>query len=186
MTYTELYPQLFDGIMTIFADGYPVDYKLFFGDISPQSLNTWIKNKYGCRIMLKQLNEGNKDVFIKSIIALNLDSWREIANLLNERYELINPVVTHETTETITHTETDNQSGTTAEKAYNDNVFTNDNKSEKNIERAKTESNNRLEVTTGNKDNKTEVIKKEIELRKENLKKTIIFAIINEISINII
>ena len=103
-------------------------------------------------------------------------------------YDVLTPVTGQiERTETVTLQESTDNTETDANKAFNDTEFSDSDRKTANDARNRTESRKTTENSKGmgaNKSFSTE-IEKELRLRRDNWKKSIIFALVNEITTSI-
>ena len=172
----------------IFKPIFPTLYLSIFGDDDPQIIDRYLSSKYGKRTLFDAItNENAKDI-VTSIITLKLTEWQKQVQAFNKEYDVLNPVSSKETvTYNNTVEETGNNNTVDLSKTFNDGDFDNDTKQQRDT------TGNRHE--TGTKTNTkssipsripvSEIIQKEINLRKNNFKTQVVMEIVKELTVDI-
>lgn len=172
---------------TIFSTEFATAYKTIFGDVLPQSMDVYVLKTFGEKTLIDYLTTDNYKDVVNSVIALNVDGWTKQAELMQTDYDVLNPTTTTTTETTDTGaTGTETGESVTSNKVYNDNDFNQNSKDNDNrqTERKETKSVERVAKGLGNSDFST-AIQKEINFRLQNWRKSITFALINEITTEI-
>ena len=188
MKYNELFTKGNGIFATVFKTEYPTEYAAIFGDTDPTKLDAYALLMYGSKTVASSITSENAKDIVSAVIAVNVQGWaREAAAMLAE-YDVLTPVTGQiERTETITLQESTDNTETDADKAFNDTEFSDSDRKTANDARNRTESRKTTETSKGtgaNKSFSTE-IEKELRLRRDNWKKSIIFALVNEITTSI-
>ena len=185
MTIIDLYPDPKHGLFTeVFKANYPTEYAAIFGNLDSVGLDTLVLLNYSERECINTITQTNANEYIKNIIALSVSNWVRVASAYNAQYDVLNPVQQQTTREDKT-TESANNSNTnvSSNKPYNETDFvdydkdiaTNDNTRTNNV------TSTQKVVGLGSK-SPTDELTKEIEFNLQNWRKSIIFAIINDIT----
>lgn len=187
MTYSEIFTG--NGIFAnVFKTDYPTEYEQIFGDTPAETLDTYALLNFGTRQVVQAVTADTYKDIVSSVIAVNVDGWTRQAQAMTAEYDVTNPTAQDRTTtEQITTNETGNGTDTSADVAFNDADFTDRDKKTTQDEKNRTEERTTTEKTSGvgtGKSISTE-IQKEMTLRRDNWKKSIIFAIVNEITISV-
>lgn len=187
MTYSEIFTG--NGLFAnVFKTDYPTEYEQIFGDTPAEKLDTYALLNYGTREVVQAVTKDTADAIVSSVIAVNIDGWVRQAQAMTAEYDVTTPTAQDRViTEQVTTNETGNGTDTGADVAFNEVDFTERDKKTTQDEKNRTEERTTTEKTSGvgtGKSIPTE-IEKEMRLRRDNWKKSIIFAIVNEITINI-
>lgn len=187
MTYSELF--LGRGIFnTVFYTDYPTQYAEIFGDTPATRLDAYAVLHFGDRETVVSINEDNYKDIVSSVIAVNLDSWIKQAKAMQAEYDVTKPTVQDRTlTEQTTTNETGNGTDTTSDVAFNETDFSDRDKSTKQDETNRTEEKTTTEKISGVGSGKSisSEIEKELALRRDIWRKNIIFALVNELTLDI-
>ena len=176
------------GFFPVMENAYPDTYKALFGPIDPMILDTNVCLMYGGRDLVSSFTNDTAVSIVKSVIIVNADSWVKQANALNIDYDLLQPVTGKQVTtisESVdeTNTGTDTKQSTT----FNDSTFGDDERNEQtgtgNRKAEKTQSIENSGIGSGK--TISEIISKEIELRKKSLQKQVINDLLNELILSI-
>lgn len=175
-----------DVFMQSFAD----EYKQIFGTKIPQTYDVVVSLCYGDRPVTTKVSEMNTDDFkqaLTGIITLNVDNWVRAAKTMVTDYDVIKPVVRETTrTETGNENESNDDVSTGSQKAFDDDKFTDDTKDTANNTRERKHDVTVKETVTGTGTNDfSENVEKEMRLRLDNWRKSIIFAIVSQITLDI-
>lgn len=188
MKYKELFTTERAIFATIFAPDFPEQYKAIFGETIPQVYDVTAILTCGNKTLLDSITPDSYKEIVTAVITVNVESWVKAANAMLAEYDAIKPVKRSVTrTEQGSENETATDSTTDSRKAFNDTDFSPDSKGQSDTE--KTRSNNRdiTETVVGIGEGKdiTEQLRKEFAFRLDKWRKSIIFALINEITTNI-
>ena len=189
MTYKELFGTAGNGIFaSIFYADYPTQYAAIFGDTPAEKLALYSLTNFGQRTVIDAVTADTAHDIVSSVIAVNVQGWEKQAAAMLADYDVTNP--TGETitrTESTTETETGNGTDTASNVPFNDNDFTDVDKQTQQETKNGTRETETTEKRTGIGANKnfSEAIAKEMELRRDNWRKNIIFAVVNEITLSI-
>lgn len=171
----------------VFQPTFADDYKVIFGNTIPQTLDIVISLCYGDKPVTTKVSEMSADDFkqaVQGIIALNVDGWKRAAKTMVTDYDVVKPVIRETTrTETGDENETNNDVTTGSQKAFNDTEFSDDTKDTANNTRERKSNNTVTETVTGTGSrNISDTVEKEMQIRLDNWRKNIIFAIVREIT----
>ena len=185
MKYRELFKTGNGIFKAVFYEEYPTEYAAIFGNIEPTKLDAYTLLRFGEKTIVNSINEENAKDVVSAVIAINLQGWeREAATMLAE-YDVLTPLTGEvERTETVTLQESKDNTETGANKAFNDTEFSDSDQKTANDERTKTESRKTTETSKGiggSKSIATEIAK-EMQLRRDNWRKNIIFALVGELT----
>lgn len=172
---------------TIFSTEFATAYKTIFGDVLPQSMDVYVLKTFGEKTLINYLTPDNYKDVVNSVIALNVDGWTKQAELMQKEFDILNPTISETTTtENTGATQTDTGESIASNKVYNDTDFNQNSKDNDNrqTERKETKSVSSVTKGLGNTD-VISAIKKEISFRLQNWRKSITFALINEITTEI-
>ena len=176
------------GFFPVMENAYPDTYKALFGTIDPTLLDTRVNILYGARELIAEFTDKTAANIVKSVIVVNADSWVKQADALNEVYDVLQPVTSKQvmtTSESVdeTNTGTDTKQSTT----FNDSTFGDDERNEQtgtgNRKAEKTQSIENSGIGSGTAI--SDIIKKEINLRKISLQKQVINDLLNELILSI-
>lgn len=175
---------------TVFKPNYPVQYAAIFGDVDPNVMDGYVTYMYGDKTLIAKITTETAASVVNSVISLQVDNWVKQAKAFTAEYDVTKPILSQtDSKKTVTIDETTGTNKKDADKAFNDTAFTENNEttSDTNKNRTETTSDNVSLTGLGTSSSKsisTEIIK-EIELRRDNWKKSVIFAIVNEITSSI-
>lgn len=188
MKYSELFTKDNGIFATVFKTEYPTEYAAIFGDTDPTKLDAYALLMYGGKTVASNITSDNASDVVSAVIAVNVQGWeRESAAMLAD-YDVLTPVTgSVERTETVTLQESTDNTETGANKAFNDTDFSDSDRKTANDERNRTESRKTTETSKGtgaSKSISTEIAK-ELQLRRDNWRKNIIFALVRELTTSI-
>lgn len=188
MKYSELFTKGNGIFATVFKTEYPTEYAAIFGDTDPTKLDAYALLQFGGKTVVNSINAENASDVVSAVIAVNVQGWeREAAAMLAE-YDVLTPVTGEiERTETVTLQESTDNTETGANKAFNDTDFSDSDRKTANDERNRTESRKTTETSKGTGASKSisSEIAKELQLRRDNWRKNIIFALVRELTTSI-
>ena len=172
----------------IFAPLFPVLYKSIFGDDDPKVIDIDLRFKYGNRTLVDAVTNETATDIVKSIITVKFDEWQKQIQVFNNEYDVLNPV-TSKTTETTNNTvdETGNNNTIDSSVTFNDGDFGNDTKQQRDSTGNRQEKGTKTVVKNGVPSSvpTSEIIQKEMNLRKTNFKTQVVTEIAKEISLDI-
>lgn len=184
MKYSELFTKDNGIFATVFKTEYPTEYAAIFGDTDPTKLDAYALLMYGGKTVVSSITS---DV-VSAVIAVNVQGWEREAAAMLADYDVLTPVTgSVERTETVTLQESTDNTETGANKAFNDTDFSDSDRKTANDERNRTEERQTTETSKGtgaSKSISTEIAK-ELQLRRDNWRKNIIFALVRELTTSI-
>ena len=182
--YADIYGS--NGIAAIFAENFANDFANFFGE-NTAAVDAFILHKYGDKWLSYKITETNAAAVIVAIITVNLQAWQKIYAALTASYNAAQSVNETKTKSgTIERENTDTNTATNSEKAFNDATFVGDTQNTSNGETNGVETYNLTETRTEINGNAAAQISREIDLRKRNnLQIQIVDTIIREITLTI-
>jgi hypothetical protein len=184
MKYSELFTKDNGIFATVFKTEYPTEYAAIFGDTDPSKLDAYALLMYGGKTVVNSITS---DV-VSAVIAVNVQGWEREAAAMLADYDVLTPVTGQvERTETVTLQESTDNTETGANKAFNDTDFSDSDRKTANDERNRTEERQTTETSKGtgaSKSISTEIAK-ELQLRRDNWRKNIIFALVRELTTSI-
>ena len=188
MKYNELFTPDKGIFATIFKPNYPVQYGVIFGQTIPQTYDVLASFKCGDKTLLDAVTIDTYKDIVSAVIAMNVDNWVKAANVMLKDYDALKPIK-HEVTRQTNgnNNETVNDSTTNNSKAFNDTEFSPDSKGTSESTKSYTNEQTVVESVTGIGENKdtTDILQKEFAFRLEKWKESIIFAIVNEITLSV-
>ena len=185
MKIIDLYPDPKHGLFTeVFKTNYPTEYAAIFGEMDSVGLDMLVLINYSERECINTITQDNANEYVKNIIALSVGYWVRAANAYNTSYDVLNPVQQQTTREDkTTENANNNNTNVASNKPYNATDFVEYDKDSTTYDNTRTNNfvSTQKVAGLGNK-SVTEELKKEIEFRLQNWRKSIIFAIINDIT----
>lgn len=188
MKYSELFTTGNGIFATVFEPGYPTEYAAIFGDTDPARLDAYALLQFGGKTVVSSITTDNAKDVVSAVIAVNVQGWEREAAAMLAGYDVLTPVTGEiERTETVTLQESTDNTETGANKAFNDTDFSDSDRKTSNDERNRTESRKTTETSKGTGASKSisSEIAKELQLRRDNWRKNIIFALVRELTTNI-
>lgn len=188
MKYNELFTTENGLFAKYFATDYPTEFKTIFGEWKASDIDNFAILKYGTREVLEFITEDTARNYIDAVICMNADRWSDVMKLLNIEYDALKPL-TRETTinATTTATTSENNENNNAQKAFNDETFTDGERGTDTRNQNREDNENRINSVVGVGSSKTysEVIQKEKELRQTEYRQTIVSELIKEITLQV-
>lgn len=172
----------------IFAPLFPVLYKSIFGEDDPKSIDIDLRFKYGNRTLVDAITNETATDIVKSIITVKFDEWQKQIQVFNEEYDVLNPVTSKETvTTSSTVDETGNNNTVDSSVTFNDGDFGNDTKQQRDSTGNRQETGTKTSSKSGIPSSVpvSEIIQKEMSLRKTNFKTQVITELAKELTIDI-
>ena len=172
----------------IFAPLFPVLYKSIFGEDDPKLIDIDLRFKYGNRTLVDAVTTETATDIVKSIITVKFDEWQKQIQVFNEEYDVLNPVTSKETvTTSSTVDETGNNNTVDSSVTFNDGDFGNDTKQQRDSTGNRQETGTKTSSKSGIPSSVpvSEIIQKEMNLRKTNFKTQVVTEIAKEISLDI-
>ena len=172
----------------IFEPLFPVLYESIFGKDDPKLLDVDLRFKYGNRTLVDAITKETATDIVKSIITVKFDEWQKQIQVFNNEYDVLNPI-TSKTTETINNTvdETGNNNTVDSSVTFNNGEFGNDTKQQRDSTGNRQETGTKTVVKNGVPTSVpvSEIIQKEMSLRKTNFKTQVITELAKELTIDI-
>lgn len=188
MKYSELFTKGNGIFATVFKTEYPTEYAAIFGDTDPTKLDAYALLMYGGKTVVSSITSDNASDVVSAVIAVNVQGWKREAAAMLADYDVLTPVTGRiERKETVTLQEGADTAETGANRAFNDTVFSDSDRKTAHDERNRTEERQTSETSIGtgaSKSVSTEIAK-ELQLRRDNWRKNIIFALVREITMSI-
>lgn len=151
-----------------------------FGETTGEMLDKYVSLKYGFRECIADTAVELEEYF-KAFISMNAGNWKKQLDVIATEYSGGGYSLTR--TESRTTEGERNATATDANKAFNDNEFTDDTQRKD----RQTDTNTQDVTITENKDEKDpQELKNYYLLLQENTQKSIIFAVVKELTISII
>ena len=188
MKYNELFTQGNGIFEEVFAPEYPTEFADIFGDTDPKKLDVYALLNFGGRTIVSSINPDNVKDVVSAVIAVNVQGWEREAAAMLADYDVLNPTTEERT---VTETETTNESTDGTETGsnvpFNDTEFSDTDKTSITDNKARTSERKTTETSKGTGAGKSisQEIAKELQLRRDNWRKNIIFALVNEITTKI-
>ena len=188
MTINELFTGENGLFEKIFKPLFPVLYKSIFGDDDPKLIDIDLRFKYGNRTLVDAVTNETATDIVKSIITVKFDEWQKQIQVFNNEYDVLNPV-TSKTTETTNNTvdETGNNNTIDSSVTFNNEDFGNDTKQQRDSTGNRQETGTKTTVKNSlpNGVPVSEIVQKEMTLRRTNFKTQVITELAKEISLDI-
>lgn len=188
MKYSELFTKGNGIFREVFKTEYPTEYAAIFGDTDPTKLDAYALLMYGGKTVASCVTSDNARDVVSAVIAVNAQGWEREAAAMLADYDVATPVTGQiERTETVTSRESTDNTETGANKAFNDTDFSDSDRKIANDERNRTEERQTTETSKGTGASKSisSEIAKELQLRRDNWRKNIIFALVRELTTSI-
>lgn len=172
----------------IFKPLFPVLYASIFGDDDPVLIDIDFRFKYGNRNLVDAITKETATDIVKGIVTVKFDEWQKQIQVFNKEYDVLNPV-TEKLTETTNSTvdETGNNNTVDSSTTFNNGDFGNDAKQQRESAGNRQETGTKTIVKNGVSSSvpTSEIIQKEMSLRKTNFKMQVITELAKEITIDI-
>lgn len=172
----------------IFAPLFPVLYKSIFGEDDPKLIDIDLRFKYGNRTLVDTVTTETATDIVKSIITVKFDEWQKQIQVFNNEYDVLNPVTSKETvTTSSTVDETGNNNTIDSSVTFNDGDFGNDTKQQRDSTGNRQETGTKTSTKSGIPSSipTSEIIQKEMSLRKTNFKTQVITELAKDLTIDI-
>lgn len=188
MTINELFTTENGLFEKIFKPLFPVLYDSIFGTDDPKIIDVDFRFKYGSRTLVNAItNETAKDI-VKGIITVKFDEWQKQIQVFNKEYDVLSPV-TEKITETVNNTvdETGNNNTVDSSVTFNNGDFGNDTKQQRDSTGNRQETGTKTAVKNSLSGGVpvSEIIQKEMSLRKTNFKTQVITELAKELTVDI-
>ena len=172
----------------IFKPLFPVLYESIFGNDDPKLIDIDLRFKYGNRTLVDTITNETVTDIVKSIITVKFDEWQKQIQVFNNEYDVLNPV-TEKLTETTNNTvdETGNNNTVDSSVTFNNGEFGNDTKQQRDSTGNRQETGTRTTVRNGVPSSVpiSEIIQKEMSLRKTNFRTQVIAELAKELTVDI-
>ena len=172
----------------IFAPLFPVLYSSIFGEDDPKLIDIDLRFKYGNRTLVDAVTTETVTDIVKSIITVKFDEWQKQIQVFNNEYDVLNPVTSKETvTTSSTVDETGNNNTVDSSVTFNDGDFGNDTKQQRDSTGKRQETGTKTSSKSGIPSSipTSEIIQKEMSLRKTNFKTQVITELAKELTLDI-
>lgn len=185
MKYSELFTLNSGLFKVLFKPEHSNLYKELFEDLSPEVLDSHAFFHYGDRTIIRKVNNGNYEDFVKNIILFYSNIWITQKGLLNLTYDITKPI--NEVTSITGNVKQNNSNNTLdieSSIAFNDTNFKENGKTENKTTTERKEENNLQNIRSGSigTSNITADIQKEIAFRKQGFYNDVIKDIINNLT----
>ena len=172
----------------IFQPLFPVLYESIFGNEGPKLIDINFRFKYGNRTLVDAVTNETATDIVKSIITVKFDEWQKQIQVFNKEYDVLNPV-TEKLTETTNNTvdETGNNNTVDSSVTFNNGDFGNDTKQQRDSTGNRQETGSRTTVKNSlpNGIPVSEIVQKEMSLRKTNFRTQVIEELAKELTVDI-
>ena len=172
----------------IFKPLFPVLYKSIFNEDDPVLIDVDFRFKYGNRTLVNAVTPETANDIVKSIITVKFDEWQKQIQVFNNEYDPLNPV-TEKLTETTNNTvdETGNNNTVDSSVTFNNGDFGNDTKQQRDSTGNRQETGTKTTVKNSlpNGVPVSEIVQKEMILRRTNFKTQVIAELVKELTIDI-
>ena len=172
----------------IFKPLFPVLYKSIFNEDDPVLIDIDFRFKYGNRTLVNAVTPETANDIVKSIVAVKVDEWQKQIQVFNNEYDPLNPV-TEKFTSTTNSTvdETGNNNTVDSSVTFNNGNFGNDTKQQRDSTGNRQETGTKTTVKNSlpNGVPVSEIIQKEMILRRTNFKTQVIAELAKELTIDI-
>lgn len=172
----------------IFKPNFPVLFQQVFGENSPVLIDLQVRTKYGEKNLISAITTDTANEIVKAIITVKFDEWQKQIQVFNLEYDVLSPTLSKETEIVSANIdETGNNNTIDSTTAFNDGEFNNDSKQQRDTTGTRQERSEKTNTKSGLSSGVpvSEVIQKEITLRKTNFKELVIKELINELTIDI-
>lgn len=172
----------------IFKPLFPVVYDSIFGTDDPKIIDIDFRFKYGEKTLVNAITNETANDIVKSIITVKFDEWQKQIQVFKKEYDVLDPV-TEKTTETVNNTvdETGNNNSVNSSVTFNDGDFGNDTKQQRDSTGNRQETGTKTVVKNGVPSSvlTSEVIQKEMILRRTNFKTQVMTELAKELTVDI-
>ena len=172
----------------IFKPLFPVLYDSIFGTDDPKILDIDFRFKYGGRTLVNAITNETATDIVKGVITVKFDEWQKQIQVFKKEYDVLAPV-TEKTTETVNNTvdETGNNNSVNSSVTFNNGDFGNDTKQQRDSTGNRQETGTKTTVKNSLPSSvpTSEIIEKEISLRKTNFKTQVITELAKELTVDI-
>ena len=172
----------------IFKPLFPVLSASIFCEADPKLIDNDLRFKYGNRTLVDAVTTETATDIVKSIIGVKFDEWQKQIQVFNKEYDVLSPVTSKETvTTSSTVDETGNNNTVDSSVTFNDGDFGNDTKQQRDSIGNRQETGTKTSSKSGVPSSvpTSEIIQKEMSLRKTNFKTQVITELAKELTIDI-
>ena len=163
-------------------------YESIFGKDDPKLIDIDLRFKFGNRNLVDTVTNETATDIVKSIIMVKFDEWQKQIQVFNNEYDPLNPV-TEKLTETTNNTidETGNNNKVDSSVAFNNGDFGNDTKQQLDSTGKRQETGMKTTVVNSlpNSVPVSDIIQKELILRRTNFKTQVITELAKELTVDI-
>ena len=172
----------------IFKPLFPVLYDSIFEADDPKIIDIDFRFKYGDRTLVNAITNETANDIVKGIITVKFDEWQKQIQVFKKEYDVLDPV-TEKTTETVNNTvdETGNNNTVDSSVTFNNGDFGNDTKQQRDSTGNRQETGTKTTVKNGVPSSvlTSEIIQKEMSLRKTNFRTQVIRELAKELTVDI-
>ncbi len=164
----------------VLKEQHPELYAKIFGDCLPKTLDIYVSKTYGKRCVNLALSEMNSDgikQYLQAVFFLGAANWDKMFDVLNSSFSTVT-----DHTENETSTGQVNRETLDAEKNFNDVTFDDNNRSTTN-DTSNTDKTRTYKTTVT--DGTADSISKKYNISLLNIRKMIIFDVVNEIAVDV-
>lgn len=172
----------------IFKPNFPVLYTTVFGEDDPVLIDLQVRTKYGERNLISAITDETATEIVKAIVTVKFDEWQKQIQVFNREYDVLDPVTSREvTSESYTSDETGSDNTVDSKTAFNDGNFNDESRQARDTAGNRQSTSNKESTRSGIKGSSpvSEVIQKEMDLRKRNFKVSVMAELMNEITVDI-
>lgn len=186
MKYKELFTEGNGLFTTYFYRYFLKEYQTIFARTPPETMDAVAAFKYGNRTLSEGMTAETATPVLLGIISMRVGDWMKQAEAMTTEYNSVTP-----TTAKVTKTENRNTSEqgtnntTNAEKAFNDDMFTDGERDTSEHNKTRTETVTSTTERQGTTGNVSENVVKEMELRRNKWQEKIIFDLVSEITLDV-
>ena len=186
MKYKELFTEGNGLFATYFYPDFGDEYQTIFASTPPEELDAVAAFKYGNRTLSEGLTAATAAPVLRGIISMRVSDWLKQAEAMTTEYNAVTPTTAKVTkTENRDTSEQGTDNTTNAEKAFNDDMFTDGERDTSEQNKTRTETVTSTTEQQGTTGNVSENVVKEMELRRNKWQEKIIFALVSEITLDI-
>ena len=172
---------------TIFQPNFAEQYTAIFGETVPQVYDVLTALHCGEKELLTTVTPDTYKDIVNAVITVNVTDWVKAAKAMQAEYEALNPTQRETTrSEKVTENEIGTDVNTDSRKAFNDTDFSPDIKGTADTTKNRDTDITTIETVSGiGSTSATEIIRKEFALRLDKWRESLIFALVNEITLSI-
>lgn len=189
MTYNDKFGTDNGLFATIFKPNFPELYTDIFGDTQVELIDAYTLVKYGGRTLIEPIRTDLVAGYIESVITINSENWKAVADALKLNYDLLKPIdITETRTIDIVAGNDEDNKLTNSNIPYNESEQIEYEKTSDNRTAQRTEQHTITDNKSGRGGNTSnyKIIQEEIKKRQLNVQKTVISTILQSITLSVI